>query len=444
MSSMSRAPRAHSPATAPRAARPRRTHTTRSSRRGTRARQQQRKPQRVPRARPRESAPGSRRVAVAISAPWQAASLWRAGLHQGLLRRCRLPNHSGFAFLRRTQRRGARGFRRGRASALAGRASSSARRTCTPWPTASPERIRITAIASSPRDARRLTGGSSSGGAASVQEQSALAAIGTDTGGSIRRAGRAVRACGISRVGGAGPPERIVARRRAPRAYVRYVGMAVPGSARRAAAWRKRCLECTYQKSPKRASASAACATSFCTIAMPHVLAGFAEWKKKLSDSGATIIPADTGYWDEALEINAAITAHEAAAIHSPKTGGDFSHFPAPIAQRLAWGASLSPDEIALFRSRHAAFPRARGIATAPIRFLPRALRRAARTRRRRRSHRIAPRDPALHRAHERGWRPRSDAAHHHRRRRAIDRAAPCGRSATGLRESGRHATEVA
>src|SRR5271154_3773882 len=37
-----------------------------------------------------------------------------------------------------------------------------------------------------PRDSRRLTGGSSSGGAASVQEQSALAAIGTDTGGSVR------------------------------------------------------------------------------------------------------------------------------------------------------------------------------------------------------------------------------------------------------------------
>src|ERR1700723_1625812 len=37
-----------------------------------------------------------------------------------------------------------------------------------------------------PRDAGLLTGGSSSGAAASVQEQSALAAIGTDTGGSIR------------------------------------------------------------------------------------------------------------------------------------------------------------------------------------------------------------------------------------------------------------------
>ena len=37
-----------------------------------------------------------------------------------------------------------------------------------------------------PRDAQRLTGGSSSGAAASVQEGSAVAAIATDTGGSIR------------------------------------------------------------------------------------------------------------------------------------------------------------------------------------------------------------------------------------------------------------------
>ena len=37
-----------------------------------------------------------------------------------------------------------------------------------------------------PENARRLTGGSSSGGAASVQEGSAIAAVGTDTGGSIR------------------------------------------------------------------------------------------------------------------------------------------------------------------------------------------------------------------------------------------------------------------
>ena len=72
---------------------------------------------------------------------------------------------------------------------------------------------------------------------------------------------------------------------------------------------------------------------------MRTCLLDFAEWKRKLSDCGATIIPADTEYWEEALEINAAITAHEAAAIHSAKTGGDFSHFPAAIARRLDVGS---------------------------------------------------------------------------------------------------------
>ena len=46
-----------------------------------------------------------------------------------------------------------------------------------------------------PRDARLLCGGSSSGAAASVQERSALAAIGTDTGGSIRTP---AALCGLS------------------------------------------------------------------------------------------------------------------------------------------------------------------------------------------------------------------------------------------------------
>jgi aspartyl-tRNA(Asn)/glutamyl-tRNA(Gln) amidotransferase subunit A len=87
-----------------------------------------------------------------------------------------------------------------------------------------------------------------------------------------------------------------------------------------------------------------------------QVLAGFGDWKRKVNESGGTMILADTGYWEEAQEIYAAITAHEAAAIHGAKTGGDFSHFPAPIAERLAWGASISAEEIEQFRARHARF----------------------------------------------------------------------------------------
>src|SRR5580698_124768 len=80
-----------------------------------------------------------------------------------------------------------------------------------------------------PRDARRLTGGSSSGAAASVQEQSALAAIGTDTGGSVRVP---AALCGLA--GYRASVE--LAQRSAPGTHVRHPGMVVSGSARCAVA----------------------------------------------------------------------------------------------------------------------------------------------------------------------------------------------------------------
>ena len=205
------------------------------------------------------------------------------------------------------------------------------------------------------RDARRLTGGSSSGAAASVQEQSAFAAIGTDTGGSVRAP---AALCGLAGYrasvelahqtklwrGGVhlAPTFDTLGwlfqdLRDAPLLAEALFGLQVP----EAAETRLR-IGCVRDE--------------FLHDCDAHVLAGFAEWKKKLSDCGATIIPADTEYWEEALEINAAITAHEAATIHGAKTAGDFSHFPPAIAQRLAWGASLSSDDVALFRARHLRF----------------------------------------------------------------------------------------
>ena len=64
-----------------------------------------------------------------------------------------------------------------------------------------------------PRDSGALTGGSSSGAAASVQEGSAVAAIGTDTGGSIRAP---AALCGLAGYRATLGPRRL-ARRRAPR-----------------------------------------------------------------------------------------------------------------------------------------------------------------------------------------------------------------------------------
>jgi Asp-tRNA(Asn)/Glu-tRNA(Gln) amidotransferase A subunit family amidase len=206
-----------------------------------------------------------------------------------------------------------------------------------------------------PRDAGLLTGGSSSGAAASVQEQSVLAAIGTDTGGSVRVP---AALCGLS-------------------GYRASVELA-----QRSGLWRGGVhLAPTFdtlgwlfedlRDAPLLAEALFAlralpeteprfrigCVSDeFSYDCDAQVLAGFAEWKRKISESAASIIPADTGYWEEAPEIYAAITAHEAAAIHGAKTGGDFSHFPAVIAERLAWGASISADEIEKVRARHARF----------------------------------------------------------------------------------------
>ena len=213
-------------------------------------------------------------------------------------------------------------------------------------------------------DARRLTGGSSSGAAATVQEQSAFAAIGTDTGGSVRVP---AALCGLA---GYRASVELAQRsglwrggvhlapafdtlgwlfqdlRDAPLLAEALFGLRVPDVTD--TRFRVGCVS-----------------DEFLHDCDAQVLAGFADWKKKLGESGATIIPAHTSYWEEAPEIYAAITAHEAATIHGAKTGGDFSHFPAAIAQRLAWGTSISAAEIEQFRARHARF---RERADAPLR----------------------------------------------------------------------------
>jgi Asp-tRNA(Asn)/Glu-tRNA(Gln) amidotransferase A subunit family amidase len=189
-----------------------------------------------------------------------------------------------------------------------------------------------------PRDARLLTGGSSSGGAASVQEQSAFAAIA-----GYRASVGSAEKSGLWRGGVHLAPTfdtlgwLFQDLRDAPLLAEALFGWRAPDMTE--TQFRIGCVR-----------------DEFLHDCDAQALAGFAEWKKKLSDRGAKIFPVDTGYWDEALEIYTAIAAHEAAAIHSASTGGDFSHFPAPIAERLAWGASLPATEIEEFRARHARF----------------------------------------------------------------------------------------
>jgi Asp-tRNA(Asn)/Glu-tRNA(Gln) amidotransferase A subunit family amidase len=224
-----------------------------------------------------------------------------------------------------------------------------------------------------------LTGGSSSGAAASVQEGSAVAAIGTDTGGSVRVP---AALCGLagyrasielatnSAVGSRQPTNSPVG-----------AGLAPPGSNTKHNLWRG-----TVQLAPSfdtlgwlfrdlldapllgaalfdldvPANAETkvrigVVAKQFLHDCEPRLLDAFKQWQDRLRDLGATLVPIESSYWEGALEIYAPIQASEAAAIHAA-TGGDFSHFEPTIAQRLTWGASLPAAEVQRFRQRHAAF----------------------------------------------------------------------------------------
>jgi Asp-tRNA(Asn)/Glu-tRNA(Gln) amidotransferase A subunit family amidase len=200
-----------------------------------------------------------------------------------------------------------------------------------------------------------LTGGSSSGAVASVMEGSALAAIGTDTGGSIRVP---AALCGLA-------------------GYRASVGLAQErglwrGSVPLAASfdtlgWLFRDLrdgpllaEALFDlEVPEVAETRLRigyAADEFITDCEPNVRAGFLGWQKRLRERGAELVSLNTSFWEETMEIYAPIQAHEAATFHGPRTGNDFTHFPPLIAERLTWGLSISNEQIAELDLRLAAF----------------------------------------------------------------------------------------
>jgi Asp-tRNA(Asn)/Glu-tRNA(Gln) amidotransferase A subunit family amidase len=206
-----------------------------------------------------------------------------------------------------------------------------------------------------PAEPTLLTGGSTSGGAASVQEGSAVAAIGTDTGGSIRVP---AALCGLAGYraslglawerdlwkGGvhlAGTFDTLGWIFRdladAPILADGLFGLEVPIEA-------------------ETRVRTGAIAPEFLNDCDQDVQAAFAYSKRLLVAAGAEVRTFRPVGWDQAMSIYAPIQAHEAAAIHAAATGGDYSCFPPPINERLPWGASLSAEEISKQRARHAEF----------------------------------------------------------------------------------------
>jgi aspartyl-tRNA(Asn)/glutamyl-tRNA(Gln) amidotransferase subunit A len=212
-----------------------------------------------------------------------------------------------------------------------------------------------------PRDSGALTGGSSSGAAASVEEGSAVAAIGTDTGGSIRAP---AALCGLAGY-------------RASLGRGDWRGAAHLAESFDTMGWLFRDLEdAPYLAEPVLAApflaaplgaapvapAETSPARAFTRFAFiddkllhdcePEVMAGFRGVIRELEDLGLEARRIETGWWADAVNIFAPIQASEAAQIHA----GNFDQFAPDLRGRLMGGASLTQAEVSVLRQRLAAF----------------------------------------------------------------------------------------
>jgi aspartyl-tRNA(Asn)/glutamyl-tRNA(Gln) amidotransferase subunit A len=194
-----------------------------------------------------------------------------------------------------------------------------------------------------PRDPTLLTGGSSSGAAASVQEGSALAAIGTDTGGSIRIPSAL---CGLA---GYRTSHAIAHGKDREDHWTGGYHLAqsfdtiglIFRDLRDAPTLASAIFDIT--PAPTQTTFRIGCVPNdLLQDCEPNVLAAFEAWKQHLAHHGAKLAPANTHFWAEAPAIYSPIVATEAAAIHH----GHFQNFDPVIAERLVYGASIPAAEL--------------------------------------------------------------------------------------------------
>ena len=191
-----------------------------------------------------------------------------------------------------------------------------------------------------------LTGGSSSGAAASVMEGSAVAALGTDTGGSIRVP---AALCGLAGY-------------RASLGRGNWRGGAHLAQSFDTMGWIFRDLEDAPLLAGFFAPAKKVSTQAFTRFAVldesfyddcePEILAGLHATISELEALGLHSVKIDAKWWNEAFEIYAPIQAWEAARIHA----GHFVRYEPGLRERLEWGARITPAEISALRNRHAEF----------------------------------------------------------------------------------------
>lgn len=198
-----------------------------------------------------------------------------------------------------------------------------------------------------PRDARLLTGGSSSGSAAAVQEGSALAAIGTDTGGSVRAPAALCGLAGYRSSLGVGD----------------WRGGQHLSETFDTIGWLFRDLrdapllaealfdlpEGRPERGDLRVGVLSGDFLDDCDAPVRQLMEEWEERLRRVATVKRMEVPA---FWFGAWDIYAPIQAAEASAIHA----GRYEHFEPTIAARLAWGASLSEEELRGCRQRHAEY----------------------------------------------------------------------------------------
>ncbi|WP_260735364.1 amidase [Tunturiibacter lichenicola] len=201
-----------------------------------------------------------------------------------------------------------------------------------------------------PRDPTLLTGGSSSGAAASVQEGSALAAIGTDTGGSVRVPAALCGLAGYRSSHGVSRGEERWAEAAHLAPSFDTLGILFR-DLRDGPALANAIFDIAASPAPSHPRIGCV-GEDFLHDAEPEVIEAYAAWKQQLLRHGAILTPIDTTFWADSLEIFSHIQASEAAAIHR----GHYQHFEPAIAERLAWGASITTEQLVALHKRLAVF----------------------------------------------------------------------------------------
>ncbi len=199
-----------------------------------------------------------------------------------------------------------------------------------------------------PGDPGALTGGSSSGAVASVLEGSAMAAIGTDTGGSVRVP---AALCGLAGY-------------RASLGRGDWRGGGHLAQSFDTMGW----LFADIEDAPLLGSFFAPDTEKSDPDALPkrfavidddfledcelRILDSLNHCRAELESLGLRAETVDVAWWSESREIFSAIQAWEAARIHA----GYFAEFEPSIRQRLEWGAAIGDLEIDDLRKRQAKF----------------------------------------------------------------------------------------